>query len=471
MTKRACPKMISILFAFCAATAIALPAQTFKDLTSFNSTGGYNPNPTLVQGFNGNFYGTTYVSDEGNGLGTVFEVTPSGKVGPLNSFNYNNGAQPMVGLVLAANGNLYGTTSYGGTNAAGTVFEVTPAGTLTTLYNFCSVGICADGYGGSGLVQASNGNFYGTTSSGGANADDDGTVFEITPAGELTTLHSFDGTDGSFPQGLVQAADGNFYGTTGGGGANGGGTIFEITSAGTLTTLYNFCSLEHCADGRNPVTLLQASDGNFYGTTRNGGFGNSTNCQFIDGCGTIFVITQAGTLTTLHKFDFNVGSQPNALVQATDGNFYGIAGGGGIGNVGMLFEITSAGTFTTLHTFDFDDGAYPNALVQATDGSLYGTAPAGGSNAVGVAFSLSVGVGPFVETLPTAAEVGAKVIILGNNLAGSTSVSFNGTAATFAVASDTEIKATVPTGATSGAVDVNTPGGTLSSNVPFQVTP
>jgi uncharacterized repeat protein (TIGR03803 family) len=463
--------MACIVFAFCAAAAVALPAQTFTILTSFNSTGGYNPNPTLVQGFNGNFYGTTYVSDEGNGLGTVFEITASGKMGALNSFNYNNGAQPMVGLVQAANGDLYGTTSYGGTNAAGTVFEVTPAGTLTTLYNFCSIGVCADGYGGAGLVQASNGNFYGTTLIGGADGNDDGTVFEITPAGVLTTLHSFDGTDGSSPQGLVQAANGNFYGTAGGGGANGGGTIFEITPAGTLTTLYNFCSLELCADGRNPVTLLQASDGNFYGTSRNGGFGNTTNCQFIDGCGTVFELTPAGTLTTLHKFDFNVGSQPNALVQATDGNFYGIAGGGGIGNVGMIFKITSAGTFTTLHTFDFNDGAYPNALMQATDGSFYGTTGAGGSNAVGVAFSLSVGLGPFVETLPTAAEVGAKVIILGNNLTGTTSVSFNGTAATFAVVSNTEIKATVPTGATTGAVEVTTPSGTLNSNVLFQVTP
>jgi len=469
MGKLSLAKTACIVFAFCAATAIGSPAQTFTPLASFNSTGGYTPNAGVVQGFSGNFYGTTQYSDDGNGLGTVFEISPSGRLGTLNSFNYNNGAQPLVGLVQASNGNLYGTTSYGGTNAAGTVFEIAPGGTLTTLYNFCSVGLCTDGDGGAGLIQASNGNFYGTTSTGGANLGD-GTVFELTPAGELTTLHSFDGTDGRSPQGLVQANDGNFYGTTGGGGANNGGAVFEITPTGTLTTLYNFCSLKNCADGSGPATLVQAANGNFYGTTRIGGANSNNDCG-SNRCGTVFEITSAGKLTTLHSFDYSDGYSPNTLLQATDGIFYGIAGGGGAGNVGTIFKITAAGNLITLHTFDSSDGAYPNGLAQATDGTFYGTTGGGGANGIGAVFSLSAGLGPFVETLPISAKVGAEVILLGNNLRGTIGVGFNGTGASFTVVSDTEIRTTVPIGATTGVVKVATSSATLFSNVPFRVVP
>jgi|HubBroStandDraft_1064217.scaffolds.fasta_scaffold17147_3 uncharacterized repeat protein (TIGR03803 family) len=469
-----------IVLAFCVAAALPSPAQTFTTLASFNSTGGYTPNPGLVQGFNGNFYGTTYQSDGGNGLGTVFEITAAGKLGMLNSFDYSNGAQPVVGLAQASNGNLYGTTSYGGTQAAGTVFEVTPAGTLTALYNFCSVistrGLCGDGYGGEGIVQASDGTFYGTTTSGGDGAGVNGTVFKITPAGVLTTLYTFCpdypscGTDGSDPLGLVQGSNGNFYGVTASGGVNAHGTIFEITPAGKLTTLYSFCSLTNCADGTSPVALVQATNGNFYGTTRMGG-SYSSSCHAF-GCGTIFEMTPTGKLTTLHTFQLTDGAEPSALVQATNGNFYGVCGlGTTTDDVGTIFEITTAGALTALHTFTFTDGAYPDGLVQGTDGSFYGTTSAGGANGVGAVFSLSAGLGPFVETLPNAAKVGTKVAILGNNLTGTTRVTFNGPPAKFTAVSDTEIKATVPTGATTGVVEVVTPGGTLSSNVRFRVTP
>jgi uncharacterized repeat protein (TIGR03803 family) len=481
MRKLSLAKISSIVFAFCVITAIASPAQTFNTLASFSTTGGYAPNPGLVQGFNGNFYGTTNQSDNSNGSGTVFEITASGTLTSLNSFNYSDGAQPVVGLVQASNGDLYGTTSSGGTQGAGTIFEVTPAGTLTALYNFCSVvssqGLCGDGLGGEGMVQASNGNFYGTTSTGGNGAGVSGTVFEITPAGKLTTLYSFCpnypscGTDGRSPLGLLQATNGNFYGVTSSGGNNAHGTIFEITPAGKLTTLYTFCSLTNCADGTNPVALVQATNGNFYGATRMGGFYNSLSCN-VYGCGTIFELTPAGKLTTLYTFQFTDGSEPSALVQATDGNFYGTCGvGTTTDDGGTIFEITPAGILTILHSFNFTDGAYPNALVQATNGNFYGTTGAGGTNDVGAAFSLSVGLGPFVETLPTAAKVGRRIVILGNNLTGATSVTFNGKAATFAVVSGTEISATVPISATTGRVKVRTPSGVLSSNVQFRVTP
>jgi uncharacterized repeat protein (TIGR03803 family) len=233
----------------------------------------------------------------------------------LVSFKGDNGAYPQsVGLVQGTDGNLYGTAAAGGANSGGTVFKVTPTGTLTTLYSFCAQPKCADGMTPyAGLVLASNGTFYGTTSVGGLNGD--GTVFSITPGGTLTTLHSFDVTDGSLPEAaLVQAANGTFYGTTveGGPPPTNKGSVFSITSGGTLTTLFGF----EITDGYNPfAALVQATNGTFYSTTTVGG-------ASLDG--TVFSITPGGTLTTLHNFDLTDGGYPYAgLVQATNGTFYG----------------------------------------------------------------------------------------------------------------------------------------------------
>jgi uncharacterized repeat protein (TIGR03803 family) len=472
----------------CVAMAIAAPAQTFQTLFSFDGASGEYPYfESLVQGFNGNFYGTTSVAGA-NGYGTVFEVTPTGKLTTLYSFcsqtNCADGYDPYGGLVQATDGNLYGTTLEGGVNGWGTVFKVTPTGNLTTLYSFCPQSSCTDGslpY--AGLVQATNGNLYGATNWGGANGNY-GTIFEITPAGKLTTLYSFCSqsscTDGSLPYAkLVRAANGNFYGTTlfGGAGANcvpqgGCGTVFEITPAGKLTTLYSFCSQSNCMDGYQPYArLVQATNGNFYGTTYYGG---------DNGRGTVFEITPAGKLTTLYSFCFQSNCADGfdtyaGLVQAPDGNFYGITNVGGTNFNGTLFEITPTGKLTTLYNFCSQsgcaDGSRPYAtLVQATNGSFYGTTYSGGANGVGTVFRESVGLRPFVETLPASGRVGNKVIILGNNLKGTTAVSFNGTAAIFTVVRATEIKTTVPAGATTGFVTVQTPRKKLKSNVVFRVT-
>jgi uncharacterized repeat protein (TIGR03803 family) len=295
------------------------------------------------------------------------------------------------------------------------------------------------------------------------------------PAQTFTTLHSFNGTDGNYLRArLVQAANGRLYGTTTGGGAcpipGGCGTVFKITPSGALTTLYSFCPEGdyHCTDGLFPETgLVQAANGAFYGTTHNGG---------NYGGGTVFKITPGGTLTIQYRFHGEDGYKPTAgLVQATDGNFYGTTFEGGAGacydGCGTVFKITPSGTLTTLHNFDRTDGANPVAgLVQDTDGNFYGTTESGGANGnYGTVFSLSVGLSPFVETLPASGKVGAAVNILGTNLIGATSVTFNGTAATFTVVSSSEITTTVPSGATTGTVQVVTPGGTLSSNIPFTV--
>jgi uncharacterized repeat protein (TIGR03803 family) len=489
MTKLGGWKLICALLVLCNATAISSRAQTYVTLHSFNTTDGNDPLGALVQGLDGNFYGSTHSGGAFN-QGTIFKISPGGTLTTLHSFcaqsSCPDGRDVGAPLALGTDGNFYGTTSSGGANGYGTVFKITRAGALTTLYSFCAQTNCNDGNGPeAGLVQGTDGNFYGTTYAGGVSAL--GTVFKITGAGALTTLYSFcplgfSCADGIAPvAGLVQGTDGNFYGTTTSGGSHSGGTVFKITPGGILTTLYSFCVLASCADGYNPfeAVLVQGADGNFYGTTSAGGVNSG-------GLGTVFKITPRGALTTLYSFcalnNCTDGITPyTGVVQGTDGNFYGTTTSGGsdlVSGYGTVFKITGTGTLTTLYSFcplgfSCTDATSPNAgLVQGTNGTFYGTATSGGAHDDGTVFSLAVvGLGPFVETRPTSGKVGAKVIILGTNLTGATRVSFNGTAATFTVVSGSEIKTTVPAGATSGKVKVATSGGTFSSNVAFRVKP
>jgi uncharacterized repeat protein (TIGR03803 family) len=276
--------------------------------------------------------------------------------------------------------------------------------------------------------------------------------------------------DGYFVQaGLTKATNGKFYGTTYGGGANGDGTVFSITAGGTLTTLYSFCAQPDCTDGADPEAgLVNGTNGKFYGTTYGGG---------ANGYGTVFSITTGGALTTLHSFDRTDGSSPEAgLAQGTNGKFYGTTYSGGANGDGTVFSIAAGGTLTTLYSFcaqpDCTDGADPEAgLVNGTNGKFYGTTGFGGTSDYGTTFGISVGLGPFVETNPTSGNVGMAVTILGTNLVGASSVTFNGTAATFTVVSGSEITTTVPADATTGTLQVVTLTGTLSSNVPFRVLP
>ena len=438
--------MAVTLLALCGATAISSAAQTLTTLHTFAgySTEGASPYAGLVQATDGNFYGTTYAGGtSGNcqgGCGTVFRITPAGTLTTLHSFDFYDGASPTGALVQGNDGNFYGTTYGGGANQYyGTVFKITPSGTFTSLYSFCAQANCADGampY--ARLVRATDGNFYGTTLEGGSNtgcslgSGSCGTVFKITPGGTLTTLYSFCAqpgcADGGNPYaGLVQASDGNFYGTTFGRGINGYGTVFKITPAGALTSLYSFCSQTNCADGEYPQAgLVQASDGNFYGTTPEGGGG-----VYHQG-GTVFKITSSGTLNTLYNFC----SQPAcadgadslaALLQGTDGNFYGTTIGGGAyctqnSGCGTVFKITPSGMLTTMHSFDdTDDGKAPFAgLVHATDGNFYGTTAFGanpactaGLHGCGTVFRLS---GPppsttSVTSSPNPSSFGQQVTI------------------------------------------------------------
>jgi uncharacterized repeat protein (TIGR03803 family) len=466
-------RMICVVSMLNIAATIASFAQTFTSIVNFDLTNGAGANAGLVQGTDGNFYGVTGLGGSSNnctlGCGTVFKIIPSGipsTVTTLYSFNGMDGSF-ATGLVQGTDGSFYGTTANGGSSnncnsGCGTVFKINAKGTLTTLHSFNG----ADGSGPySGLVEGTDGNFYGVTGLGGSSNNCTlgcGTVFKINAKGTLTTLHSFDGSDGSGPQaGLIQATDGNFYGTTFSGGTLSGGTVFRMTASGTLTTLYKFCSQSNCADGSSPYSgLVQGTDGNFYGTTEGGG----TNYN-----GTIFKMTAKGALTTLHSFDNADGYSPAGLVQGIDGNLYGTTQGGGAIAFGTVFQITTKGALTTLHSFDDSDGADPqSAPVQATNGMFYGTTFFAGAGGFGSVYTLSMGLGLFVRTNPTSGNVGTRVIILGNDLGGATSVTFNGTEATFK-ASGTYITATVPTGASTGTVEVVTPQRILKSNVNFRV--
>ena len=388
-------------------------AQTLTTLASFNGTNGQGPSTGVVQGSDGNFYGTTYLGGA-NGVGTVFKISPTGELTTLYSFCSRSGCvdgkQPAAPLVQGSDGNFYGTTEFGGAySEGGTIFKISPSGEFGTVYNFCSVSPCMDGAGPvGGLVQGSDGNFYGTTKAGGLSTW--GTIFRFIPDGSLITLYRFcqqNGCpDGAQPIGaLVQGRDGSFYGVTesGGNGAPGGiygGTVFKITSSGTFTQLYRFCSLANCVDGASPYAALTLGiDGNFYGTTS---WGGTPTCG-INGCGTAFKITPNGNLTTLYSFCSQAGCADGGypeglLVQATDGNFYGTTAGGGAGagQFGTIFEISPAGDLTTLYSFCLQggsctDGKAPEGVLYfATDGNFYGTTPGGGTNNDGTVYRLQV---------------------------------------------------------------------------------
>ncbi|HXR04337.1 MAG TPA: choice-of-anchor tandem repeat GloVer-containing protein [Verrucomicrobiae bacterium] len=326
--------------------------------TLYSFTGGNdgaNPQAGLVQGGGGNFYGTTTPSSwgyGGPGFGTVFKISTNGMLTTLYSFTYgNDGAGPCGTLVQGSDGYFYGTTQGGGTNGVGTVFRISTNGVCTSLYSFN----WNEGYnpGPYGLVQGNDGYLYGTTEGGGTN--DYGTVFKISTNGVLTTLYEFgtvteygESLDGAYPlAGLVQGSDGYFYGTTSGGGMFIGGTAFKISTNGTLTTLYAFSGggLAGIGSGICPNGLVQGSDGNFYGTTEYDGLRWVFDWGYETfGYGTVFEISTNGAFTSLYSFDTGTGTNganPYAgLVQASDGSFYGTTEYGGTYGNGTIFRLT-----------------------------------------------------------------------------------------------------------------------------------
>ena len=363
----------------------------------------------LACGTNGDLYGTTCFGGAYN-QGAVFGLATNGAYTALVSFAGTNGANPSAAPVQGADGNFYGTTSQGGLAGKGTVFAMAADGTLTNLYAFTGG---SDGANpAAGLIQGTDGGFYGTTASGGASSF--GTVFRITATGSFTNLHSFNGTDGKSPAGaLVQGCDGNFYGLTTQGGANDKGAVYKVAPTGAFSSLYSFTGGR---DGYSPAgALVQGSDCNLYGVTK-----QSTMSGF-ELCGTVFRISPSGALTTLHIFGDLVlkdGSYPYAgLVQSMDGNLYGTTCADLLGGNGTVFRVSPDGsTFATLVYFDgCDDGACPKAaLMEDAEGNLYGTTTTGGpcQAGQGTLFRLSVTCAPQITAQPASQAVigGANVL-------------------------------------------------------------
>jgi uncharacterized repeat protein (TIGR03803 family) len=453
--------------------ATAARPQSYSVLHNFDNTVGGPSYPGIVaQGRDGNLYSTT-PGGGADDYGTVFQITPDGTLTVLHSFSSGtHGACgsfycTVSGLTLGTDGSFYGTTTAGGSLGYGIVFKITPNGSFTVLHNF------AGGSDGATPVappiEGTDGNFYGSTSAENVNGYP-GTLYRITRSGRLTTLYQFSRYDtaGSLPFGpLVQGIDGNFYGTTNLGGTHGGGTIFKVNPKGKLTVLHNIWCYQGCGVFG---PLVQGSDTDLYGAFNS--IGNGTLHP-----GSIFRISPTGKFTVLHYLNGAAdGGQPLAgLVEATDGNFYGTTTQGGSAGYGTIYQITPQGSFSVLYDFDVASGNYAEVtLLQRTNGILYGDTQSGGIGTgcpigCGVFYSLNISSGPFVSLVSASAKVGKTVEILGQGLTGTSAVAFNGTSASFQVVSDTYLTATVPSGATTGFVTVTTPGGILTSNKEFRV--
>ncbi len=405
---------VVIVLVIVAGRAFRVNAQTDTNLHSFAGSDGSVPLAGLVQGIDGNFYGTTYEGGTANS-GTVFRITNAGSYTVLYSFasSPNDGQNPDAGLVQGIDGNFYGTTYFGGTNNFGTIFRISPSGGYTNLYLF--TGPPNDGQNPVGRLvqgQGTDSNFYGTTADGGAN--NQGTVFQISLGGSNTILHSFGNSsgDGRIPQaGLVQGSASNFYGTTTYGGANNEGTVFQISPSNSYAILHSFGSSP--GDGQNPdAALIQGTDTNFYGTTHSGG--TSSSCG-SSGCGTVFRISPSGNnYAVLYSFGSSTsdGQNPDAaLIQGTDANFYGTTAYGGKAANGTVFRISPSGSYTNLYSFGNvpNDGRIPQAgLVQGANSNFYGTTAYGGANNEGTVFELGSSSNCTCTLTPTSAKVSIK---------------------------------------------------------------
>ena len=380
-------------------------AQTFTELYPFNSTGrlsdGDTPEAGVTRDADGNLYGTTFFGGAGTGCdiyyagcGTVFKLDSAGTETVLHSFGGRyDGWNPTARLILDAAGNLYGTTGYGGAFGHGTVFKVDKAGNETIIHSF------AGGTDGdrpnAGLVQDAAGNFYGTTQYGGRGCYGQGcgTVFRIGVDGRETVLYRFaDFPDGASPLGGVALdSSRNIYGTTWLGGAYGYGTVFKIDMCGSEKVLHSFAG---GGDGANPLDApVLDKAGNMYGTTAAGGASGGS----LLGLGTLFKVDAAGHESIVYTFTGGPdGANPYAhlLVDAA-GNLYGTATSGGVTGNGTVFEF-SDGLLTPLYGFsspdsngENSDGQYPmGGLITDSAGNLYGTTVQAGTYGWGTVFEV-----------------------------------------------------------------------------------
>jgi uncharacterized repeat protein (TIGR03803 family) len=357
-------------------------AHAFMNPSTPPVTGGVDgasPLAALVEGADGNLYGTTQLGGD-HDLGTIFRMTPNGAVTILHPFaGGTDGAYPYGALILASDGNFYGTTSQGGACDCGTLFRMTPAGDVTVLHAF--TGGTDGAYPLAALTQGGDGDFYGTTSQGGG--PNRGTIFRLTAAGAFNSLHAFGDGEGRDPRApLLEGGSGTFYGTTVSGGALDSGTIFAVASTGEMRLLVTF-GTDGAAPNGGPT---RGSDGALFGTT-------SAGSRSTRGNGTFFRMTTGGTVSVLHAFAGPPdGSAPNgAVIQAGDARFYGTTHNGGSEDAGTVFSATTDGAVTVLHSFSLSDGYPAASLLQATDGNFYGITLATPSVGSGAIFRMTPG--------------------------------------------------------------------------------
>jgi uncharacterized repeat protein (TIGR03803 family) len=356
---------------------------------------GKTPVSRLVE-IEGELYGTA--STGGSTLsGTLFRVSPAGDFTLLHTFcrqaHCSDGAKPGNYLTRGPSGAVYGVTTSGGRADGGAIFKFSKTGEFSLVYEFCSAARCSDGIQPVSVLFGGAGDLFGTTAAGGRHGG--GTAFMIDTHGAFHVLHDFCSetgcTDGASPGALMRGRDGNFYGTTLAGGPNHAGTVFRMTPTGRTKVLYSFCGTNRCPDGEQPAPLLvEGQNGDFYGTTAQRGRNSR---------GTIFEVSPAGVLHTLHTFCANAncadGATPmDGLVLAKDGSLYGTASGGGQFYNGVVFHLTAAGKYSIAYNFcalhGCFDGTIPGSSpIVGSDGALYGTTQAGGDRGgVGMAYRL-----------------------------------------------------------------------------------
>jgi uncharacterized repeat protein (TIGR03803 family) len=416
---------LSILLVFvCANPCIQASDITLTILGSFSGTNGADPWASLVQGNNGNFYGTTYaggpttnISDFGHpGFGTIFKVTPDGFLTTLAAFYGTNGSHPRASLIQASDGNFYGTTCYGGsaTNVLsfgqigyGTVFKMTPDGGLNTLVSFNGTnGACPT----AGLAEGPDGNLYGTTRYGGTSFNDpraantgygvpgDGTIFRINTNGVLTTLFSFTpDTQGGQPMApLTLGSDGSFYGIISGG-TYGWGEIFRISLDGTFAPI---ASLDSKNGPAQLSAIIESRDGGFYGVGQVSGAYH---------CGAIYKVSPNHSISTVVSFTNSGAFSWGSVVEGTDGNLYGTTCNSSDHQYGYVYQVLPKGDYAVIASFALTNGSGPQTgMIQGRDGSLYGTTFSGGAYAD--QFGLGYGT-IFRLTVPSAAAPNLRMPI------------------------------------------------------------
>ncbi|HUE01919.1 MAG TPA: choice-of-anchor tandem repeat GloVer-containing protein [Bryobacteraceae bacterium] len=404
----------------------------------------YDQPAGFVEGAPGVFYGTA-----GGYTHVGFSITPQGSMTVLASFPSGHNIVPT--FVAGANGRLYSTVQISDNPAS--VFSIT-SNPGSEIYAAQTLGpSMTQGLPGGELLAVAT-KLTGTVISA--------YLATVDLKGVVTGIAAFPPSQVALT--AIYASDGNFYGVAQATNAP-TGYVFRVTPSGSLTQLYNFPSGSFY--GYASLPLLQADDGNLYGALPNGG---------ANGTGIIYKLTLSGQYTLLYTFPKNNDSFPNALIEGSDGNFYGATGGDfPVGGVGQLFRVTKSGQYTALYTLEHParDGACNCTIDLGSDGMIYGTAQGAGATGAGAVFALDAGLPkprPWAKQFhPESGPAGTRVLIWGSNLLGP-SVDFNGVPAAAVFASGPNyVWATVPAGATSGPITVTTPGGANATHGSFTV--